>query len=240
MAPDGQGRTIRAERQGAAAARSPSFKYDLLTALGSHACGGDKHLQRLALRLMTLVCARYDWRHDSLTTGQREIAALWSVDERTVKREMATLRAMGWLVLKRPAARGRVACHGLGIECILAATRPSWERVGPDFTARMAGPDPVSAGGNVVPFAAPGGSPGGETGEEAGGWGAVCRSFHATDPAAAAAWIGALRLEAVQDGRLVLRAPSAFHADYVRTHLAAKLVALARPVLGEVTAVEFV
>ena len=93
-----------------------SLKYDVLTALGAYACGGDKHRQRLALRLMTLVTARYNWQDDTVTTGQREIAALWSVDERTVKREMARLREMGWLVLKRASTRGRVACYGLGLD----------------------------------------------------------------------------------------------------------------------------
>ena len=72
--------------------QAASRKYDLLTALGVHACHGDKHLQRLVLRFMTLIVARYNWQHDDLSVGQREIAALWAVDERTVKREMAKLR----------------------------------------------------------------------------------------------------------------------------------------------------
>ena len=85
------------------------IKYDLLTALGAHACAGDKHLQRLVLRFITLIVARYNWQADELSVGQTEMAALWSVDARTVKRDMARLREMGWLSIRRAAARGRVA-----------------------------------------------------------------------------------------------------------------------------------
>ena len=196
-------RDRRANGPGASA-----FKYDLLTALGAHACAGDKHRQRQALRLMVLITARYDWRSDMLTTGQREIAALWSVDERTVKREVARLREMGWLVLKRPAARGRVACHGLGVAAILADTRLAWDAVGPDFVARLAGPQPVSD--KVIAFPAPD--------MPAGPWGRVAAAWAKTDPATHLAWIAPLRCDGIVDGLLILRAPSAFHATYVRTH----------------------
>ena len=100
-----------------------SLKYDVLTAVGAWGCGGDKHRQKLVLRLITLLTARYNWQDDTLVTGQREIASLWSVDPRTVKREMAKMRDLGWLILKRPAARGRVACYGLGLDVILRETR---------------------------------------------------------------------------------------------------------------------
>ena len=72
-----------------------AFKYDLLTVMGAFALAQEKGRQRLVLRLMTLVTARYNWARDELAVGQREIARLWQVDERTVKREMAKLRAMG-------------------------------------------------------------------------------------------------------------------------------------------------
>ncbi|WP_281827055.1 hypothetical protein [Jannaschia rubra] len=217
---------------GTAQGRGPAFKYDLLTALGAHACRSDKHAQRLVLRLMTLVTARYDWRHDRLSTGQREIAALWAVDERTVKREMAKLRERGWLVLRHPAARGRVACYGLGVPAILADTRRAWGAVGPDFEARLAGPVPEGQGANVIPFPE-GSGPGGEA-APAGPWGEVAARFRAADAAAHAAWIAPLRFEGVADGVLRLRAPSAFHASFVRTHLAGTLADLARGVASSV------
>ena len=124
-------------------------KYDILTALGSYALACDKHQQRLVLRLITLVTARYNWGRNELAVGQREIARLWSVDERTVKREMAKLRALGWLVVHRQGARGRVTQYGMSIEHILESTRDTWKNVGPDFDLRMQG-DPEPA--KVVPL----------------------------------------------------------------------------------------
>jgi hypothetical protein len=86
-------------------------KYDILTALGAFALSQPKSPQRLVLRFMTLVTARYNWSRNELAVGQREIAKLWTVDERTVKREMAKLRAMGWLVVKKQGVRGRVSAN---------------------------------------------------------------------------------------------------------------------------------
>ena len=123
--------------------KATAQKYDILTALGAHALSQGKHEQRLVLRLMTLVTARYNWNRDELAVGQREIARLWSVDERTVKREMAKLRALGWLVVHRQGARGRVTQYGLSVERILETTEPTWQNVGPDFDLRMHG-GPVS------------------------------------------------------------------------------------------------
>ena len=72
-----------------------SRKYDILSALMAFALAQDKHVQRQVLRIMALITTRYNWQRDELTMGQGEIAKLWSVDERTVKREMAKLRALG-------------------------------------------------------------------------------------------------------------------------------------------------
>ena len=58
-----------------------SMKYDILSALGAHGCAGDKHRQRLVLRLITLVVARYNWISDELMVGQRPRAALLKVDQ---------------------------------------------------------------------------------------------------------------------------------------------------------------
>jgi len=43
------------------------------------------------LRLISVVTARYNWRNDELSIGQRDMARLWAVNERTVKREMKRL-----------------------------------------------------------------------------------------------------------------------------------------------------
>ncbi|WP_235962660.1 hypothetical protein [Jannaschia marina] len=194
------------------------MKYDVLVALGSWACAGDKHLQRRALRFITLLTARYNWQSDTLTTGQKEIARLWSVDERTVKREMAHLREAGWLVLKRPSARGRVACYGLGLDVVLAQTAESWSHVGPDFVARMIPPAPEPSPQTVVPFPVQG----------SGQWPALAARVQAEDPGLYQAWVAPLICVEERDDVLRLRAPSRFHASFLRTHHLSRLAALAR------------
>ncbi|MGV3695080.1 MAG: hypothetical protein ACO1OA_11235, partial [Paracoccus marcusii] len=111
-------------------------KYDLLSAMMAHALAGDPQRQRLVLRLMALITTRYNWQRDELTMGQREIARLWCVDERTVKRDMARLRGLGWITVKRQGARGRVSVLGLDLDRILLDTRPAWPNIGPDYVAR--------------------------------------------------------------------------------------------------------
>ena len=190
-----------------------SMKYDILSALGAHGCAGDKHRQRLVLRLITLVVARYNWISDELMVGQREMAEMWSIDERSVKRDLAKLREMGWLVQRRPAARGRVAVHGLGLARILEVTGSDWERIGPDFVARMAGGEaapPAVTPSNVISFPMPSG--------EGGLWPRIQSMLHREDPNLYSAWFAALQAEPVEAGVLVLAAPSRFHADYLRTN----------------------
>ncbi len=214
--------------------QAASRKYDLLTALGVHACHGDKHLQRLVLRLMTLIVARYNWQSDEITVGQREIAALWGVDERTVKRDIARLRALGWLVQHRAAVRGRVASHGLDLTAILAATKGDWASVGPDFVDRMTGPEtPAAAAPNVVSF--PTTQPPLPAG--AGLWLRAQARLQAEDPALFAAWFRPLVELGTEGGLLELAAPSRFHASYVTTHLTARLLAALRAEDGTIRAV---
>lgn len=117
-------------------------KYDLLSAMMAHGLAADKHRQRLVLRLMALITSRYNWQRDELTIGQREIARLWCVDERTVKREMAKLRVLGWIEIKQQGARGRVSVLGLNLDRIMLDTRPEWANIGPDFVERVGGPAP--------------------------------------------------------------------------------------------------
>ncbi len=131
-------------------------------------------------------------------------------------------------MLRHPAARGKVACHGLGIDAILATTRPHWDAVGSDFVARLTGPAPEAAPrlaiSNVIPFPA-------EV-EGEGPWTEICRRFHSIDPATHLAWIAFVKFENVHEGRLILRTPSRFHASFVRTHHAATLLTHARDLVG--------
>lgn len=208
-------------------------KYDILTALGAYALARGKHEQRLVLRFLTLITARYNWARDELAVGQREIASLWSVDERTVKRDMAKLRGLGWLVVKRQGARGRVTQYGIALETVLQATQPQWAAVGPDFALRMHGaPDtdrvvPLPTSGQVR---APDLSDGTE-------WALAQAILYQEDTASYGAWLAALRRADRAGGRLVLKAPSRFHAAYVSTHLLSRVEAACRAVDEQVAEV---
>jgi len=205
-------------------------KYDIITALGAYALARNKHDQRLVLRLITLVTARYNWARDELAVGQREIARLWSVDERTVKREMAKLRGLGWLVVKRQGARGRVTEYGLDIERMLIMTRADWANVGPDFDLRMQGaPEPSQ----VVPLPIRGdvAPPDVSSGTE---WALAQAVLHAEAPDVYGSWVRALKRQQRAGGRLVLQAPSRFHGAYVQTHLRARILAACQAVDSDV------
>lgn len=207
-----------------------SRKYDLIAALGAHALSADKHRQRLVLRLITLITARYNWRLEELCVGQREIARLWAVNERTVKREMATLRNMGWLQVKKQGVRGRVSVMTLDLDRLWRDTAESWPAVGPDFEARMVEQTPQPADSNVVPLNLPQNAmPEGE-----GAWPEICRTLEAEDPAGYRHWFSRLELDHTENGCLGLLAPNRFIASYVETHLTAQLMRAAYPVLGPI------
>lgn len=197
-----------------------SRKYDLLTALGAHACGGSKFQQRLVLRFMTIITARYNWQRDELTMGRTEIARLWQVDERTVKRELAKLKLAGWMVVKRAAARGRVTVYGIAWDQVLDDTRTAWACVGPDFEVRIADirggavDDPEAR--KVVAFPAP---PSGDT-----EWDRALAYLAREDRAFSAHWLTPLRRVGVAGGILELEAPSAFHAQYLMSQAGPRLL----------------
>lgn len=204
-----------------------ALKYDILSALGVSALSGDKHRQRLVLRLMVLITTRYNWQNNELSIGRAEIARLWSVDERTVKREMAKMRSAGWMEVKRAAVKGRVAVYALNLDVVMADTRPSWDTIGTDFTARMqdrhGGAGEVDAlpeqDPKVIPF-----QPRARNGAAEGLWGQVLAQLQSDSPAQARAWFGQLSEMANEDGRVTLAAPSKFVADYVHTHFLPQLL----------------
>ena len=208
-------------------------KYDLITALGAHALSLGKHDQRLVLRTITLLTARYNWARDELSMGQREIARLWSCDTRTVKRELAKLRALGWLLVKRQGARGRVATYGFDVARMLETTKPIWEEVGPDFALRLSDKPPET----VVPFPVRGAAPPPPL-DEATEWGLARAVLHTEDPGRYSAWIGALERRGRAGGRLTLKAPSRFHAAYVQTHLEGALLRACQSVDDTVASIE--
>ena len=209
-------------------------KYDILTALGAYALASDRNTQRRLLRLMTLITARYNWQRDELSIGRTEIAALWSVDERTVKRDIGALKAMGFLIVKRPAARGRVTLYGLDLTNILSVSEGTWSNVGSDFLNRMSEMklQDRAPGHTVIQF------PGNGNSHDL--WGRVLRRMQAEDPARAHAWFQPMQLHEHSDARLVLKAPTRFHADYVTTHMAGEILRAVGPFAPEVTEISVI
>ncbi|MCL6284907.1 hypothetical protein M3P21_15350 [Ruegeria sp. 2012CJ41-6] len=189
---------------------APALKYDILSALAVHALAADKHRQRSILRVLTLITTRYNWRSNELSIGREEIARLWSVNERTVKREMARFRSQGWIAVKRPAARGRVAVYELDLKQMMLDTAEIWPVIGSDFQERMG--DAKEPSTNVVPFKekqdlAP------PDGEDV--WGQVQTMLHGRDPELWSSWFQHLTEAERAGGVATLIAPSRFMADYI-------------------------
>ena len=212
-------------------------KYDILSALMAFALSHDKTTQRLVMRLMVLVTTRYNWQRDELATGQREIARLWSVDTRTVKREMAKLRARGWLIQKRQGARGRVSVYGLGLAQIMEDTREAWPLIGEDYVMRVAPPPETPSKDNdkVVPL-----RPVTPPREDGSTWAAVAARLHESEPAVFANWFSALVEGECCDGCLTLVAPTRFHARYVATNHEDRLRTVVRSIDPSLTAVRII
>lgn len=205
---------------------SAARKYDVITSLGAYALARNKHDQRLALRLITLITARYNWARNELAVGQREIARLWSVDERTVKREMAKLRGLGWLEVSRQGARGRVTQYRMNFETLLATTRGEWQNVGPDFELRMRGTPPED---RVIPLPVRGPVPAPDIAQGTE-WALAQAVLHMEAPDVYGSWLRGLERVDRAGGRLMLRAPSRFHGAYVQTHLMSRVLAACKTV----------
>lgn len=210
-------------------------KYDLLSALGVMALAAHPSEQRLILRLMVAITARYNWASDTLAVAQTELAKLWSVDERTVKRAMAEFRERGWLKLKRQAARGRVAEYGLGIDELLLVTRGDWARIGSDFEARLTPQEAPVAGPTVVRFpVTPVETPAGLA------WPRMLQLLTQGDPATAKAWLQGIREEGIDDGMLRLSTRGRYQANYLRTHLTSRLLGAARRIDPRIRGIEII
>lgn len=195
-------------------------KYDLLSAIMAHGLAGDQNCQRLILRLMSLITSRYNWTRNELVMGQREIAKLWCVDERTVKRDMARFRELGWVVIKRKGVRGRVSVLALDIERILLDTQHAWGNIGEDYIARMGGDVDKTGLANVVPF---------RKIENTGDlWSKMCSQLQAEDASLFQAWFESLAFVEIENATVHLLAPSKFHANYIRTHFLGRLRMAAR------------
>jgi hypothetical protein len=204
-------------------------KYDILTAMSVAGLAQGLTFQTSMFRLVALVTARYNWKSNELTVGQREMAALWSVDERTVKREIKRLISANILLLKRPGVRGRVAAYGLNLQEIYRLSAPVWKNVGPDYAARM-DERVAKADENVVRVNFQGGHV--APSQDCDSWARILHRLAQEQPTLVDAWFGRLQATVSAEGSLLLRAPSKFMEQYISTHLFGLLALAARTELG--------
>ena len=176
------------------------------------------------MRLIALITARYNWSSDEVTIGQREMAALWRVDERTAKRETRRLIEAGLIEVKRPGIRGRVAAYRVKRDAIYARTAEEWIGVGPDFDARMsarltpaAAPEPAK----VVHLNFPKQN---LPNPKNDCWDKVLARLSIDQPQHFDAWYSQLWADTPDDsGILRIEAPTKFIANYVSSRLMAGL-----------------
>lgn len=213
-----------------------SKKYDILSAMMAYGLASDKQTRLLTLRLMALITTRYNWQSDQLTMGQAEIARLWCVEPRTVKREFAKLKKRDWITVKRQGARGRVGTYGIRFDMILKDSQPHWENIGADYAERAGGllPPPAAAKVVKVDFGGPTVSADGNV-----DWQTVQVKLHKADADTFAAWFERLVFIGVEKGELTLLAPSRFVARYIDQHLMRGLMEAVQGQWGDVTGVRF-
>jgi DNA-binding Lrp family transcriptional regulator len=215
-----------------------ALKYDLLTALAIAGLCGQPTLQTSVLRLIALVTARYNWAQDEFSVGQRDLARMWSVDERTVKREIKRLTESKLLIQLRPGVRGRVAAYRLNRGEIYLLSQPHWEKVGPDFLARMSERilPQVQTPEKVVqvdfrPRAMI---------NQPEGWVRTLHRLSESDPGLHRSWLSGLQFSGVERNALILTAPSAFVAQYVFTHYGQRILDMVRLEMPEVRQIRIV
>lgn len=214
------------------------LKYDLLTALSVAGLHGPPIFQVTMMRLIALVTARYNWRMDELSVGQRDMAKMWGVNERTVKREVKRLTEARIIICTRKGVRGRVAAYRLNFEEIYARSLPQWSAVGPDFVERMS-QRYQSAETKVVKvdFGSPEIPEAQQPQNETDGpreWRHVMRNLRQNHPQHAENWFSKLEMNRWEAGQLELRAPSKFFARYIKSHLSGILIFAASEELGPV------
>lgn len=190
-------------------------KYDVLTLLAMAGLRDDEAAGALstvlALRLIALITARYNWALDEASVGHEELARLWNVSRRTVIRDLEKLRVAGFLAQSRPARRGRVAAYRLGHDRLTAISQNLRSQMHPDLAGRLvADHEPPATPSNVVvAFRAA------ETPQSASLRTRLRAALSQTMPEPALMrWFDPLRCEN-DAGSVVLTATSCFHADYV-------------------------
>lgn len=203
--------------------KASSLKYDLLTALSVAGLHSDARLQISMARLLLLITARYNWRLDEFCVGQRDLAKMWNVTERTVKREIKYWLEKRLVICKRQGVRGRVGAYRLNYPEVYRMSSPYWQNVGPDFQERMAETNPVKEAKVVaVDFRAAASAQSVDDlpeGKDRASWRAACQRMQQLHPEHFRNWISLLTFGSDDHETLVLHARNEFVAHYIQTHL---------------------
>lgn len=233
------------------------YKYDMLTALTMWGLRGSPCEQVSALRLVALVTARYNWQRDEVSIGHKDLARLWGVTERTVKREIKRLIDLDLLTIQRPGVRGRVASYRLVADTVANLSAPLWDQVGPDFagrfterqnaTVRQEGPQVLrvdfqrrSQGGGATPSQAEDGPQQAQDSGAGDPWSRLQAQLRTAAPKIYSAWFSGLTLTDVTEDRVTLGVQSAFVQRYVETHFNEILSAAVRDAFGAETQLSLV
>lgn len=192
-----------------------AVKYDIITALSLAGLNGDTGFQISMTRLISLITARYNWRSNTLSIGQAEMAHLWGVGDRTAKREVKRWLDAGLLICAKPGVRGRVAVYRLNLGQVCAVSRTVWEQVGADFAERMSALAPETS--QIVHLEKVRAVKERMLPDGGGGWDAVLETLAIRFPNQHDAWIAPLKARQ-EAGTLILEARSGFAAEYVKTH----------------------
>lgn len=214
------------------------LKYDLLTALAVAGLNASPGFQTSVLRLIALVTARYNWRSDELTVGQREMARLWACNERTVKREIKRLVGAGLLVCLRTGVKGRVGAYRLDRTTICRLADEYGESVGPDFVERFSTHRPETPKVVRLDFGKPPPSESDPPVNEKGAWRHVMEQLRSEEPSLYTNWYSQIAFVSLQNGTLKLRAKSRFIARYIEGRLSERLIAATEKNIGIVDRLE--
>lgn len=210
------------------------IKYDIITALSVMALRDKTILQTTVLRLIALITARYNWKLDQFSVPQTDMARMWDVSDRTVKREIKRMIEAGLVRCIRPGVRGRVGAYRLNYTQLAEASRETWAAVGPDFDTRMQAMQGNSPSKVVkVNFNKNGLNGRTELPDGTDLWTRVLRELAEVDPTNLHNWYMKLGLDRVEGPLVVLTAPSGFIAQFVQTHLARSLLPILSRQIGK-------
>ncbi len=208
-----------------------SIKYDILTALSVSGLHGSGAQQISMSRLCALITARYNWKLDQFCVGQPEMARMWHVTERTVKREIKRWVDDRLLVCVRKGVRGRIGAYRLNIYRVFEISRGVWAAVGTDYAERMEGMDLIKDSsvvkvdfGNSMQEVAPI--------NDGTSWPAVSERLRALYPDKYRNWFAPLRFVSDEGGRYTLAARSGFIVRYLEIHFSAVIAEAVQAEVG--------